>query len=122
MHSAFARRFLFGVAASAVLVALVAAILLVWNSGSSDTAEAAHEAVTAASPGEDIAIDMGTGGNAAAALGPVIEPCASVVGDGSAITADVFFDVVLDGIPLAGSNLSGYQYTVFPKPGHVFPA
>src|SRR3990172_4995651 len=117
MHSAFARRFLIGVAASAVLVALVAALLLVWNSGSSETAEASHEAVTAATAGDDVYIDMGIAGNAAAALGPVIEPCASVVPPGTPGVADVFFDVNLDGLPV-GRTLSGYNYIILPKPLH----
>ncbi len=85
MHIAFARKFLFGVAGSAVLVALAAALLLVWNPGSSQTAEASHDGVTAATPGDDVAFDMipaNGGGNGATFLGPV-DNCVSVFGGGS---------------------------------------
>src|SRR3990172_4143355 len=122
MATSFAKKFFFGAVASAVLIALVAALLLSWDGGS-EPAQAAHEpgpppGITNQTAGDDYGIDMVIAGNGPATLG-AIDACASVVGDGNTSTVDVTFDAFYDGIPaIAGTNMAGEQHIISPKPGH----
>ncbi len=112
MASVFAKKTLFGAFASAILIALAAALLFSWGNGS-DEAQAAHDAPTAATAGEDVGFDMLTAGNGATALGP-IDACVSVPVGETAIP----FDVFIDQVP-AGRTISGYNYIINAKPAHT---
>jgi hypothetical protein len=115
MQTHFVKRFLLSVPAGAVLIALAVALVFAWNQGTDDV-QAAHEPVTAATPGEDVLLDMIPDvANTDTALGPV-DACVSV-SDGGTDAADFSFDVGLDGIPL-GSSLGAFTYTFTAKPGH----
>ncbi len=119
MQAHFVKRFLLSVPAGAVLIALAVALVFAWNQGTDDV-QASHEPVTAATPGEDVLIDMVPDAlNTDTSLGPV-DACVSVTDDGTA-APDFSFDVGLDGIPAVApplNSLGAFTWTFNAKPGH----